>query len=79
MFIQEQKKLPRDATPQERAEATRRAAKLYRGEGASGGARRREARNPRLRLPKLNLVSLGLLGAAGYYGYNWWKNRSTGV
>lgn len=64
IFSAEQRKLPRNATPDQRAEATRRASRIYRGLEAAPARARRTRRNP----SGGGLVKLGLLGGAAYLG-----------
>lgn len=85
-FRRAQASLPRNATPQERAAATRAAAKAYRAGKAPGSVgtvrRRRNPANPAsnpsdpfkaIRLPVIGRLSITKVGIAAGVGFLAWK------
>lgn len=76
VFSEVQRALPRDATPQERAAATKRAAQEYRkAQSPERGGNKPTRANP---IKSGNVLSLGLAAAGAYYGYQWWKKKKAG-
>ena len=64
-FRKFQKALPSNATPKERAAATKAAARAYRGQHRS------KRSNPGGR----GIVNLAIMGGLGYVGYQWYKGQ----